>query len=366
LDLARERLLTQRLAGPPLATAVEVVRHLGAVQAQDYPAVKWAVAQRTPGLDAAAIERELASGAILRTHVLRPTWHLVLPADVRWMLALTAPRILAQLAHAFRGLQLDARTIARASSILARAVEGGRHLTRPELAAALARGRVDASDPRRLAYILVRAELDAVLVSGAHRGKQATHALLDERAPAAPPLDRDQALAALAVRYLAGHGPASVRDLAWWAGLNLGDARRGVAAAGPLLARGHDGETWYTAGAPPPRRRATRPAALLLPNYDEYVVGYADRRALFRGAPIELDRADPRRNIVFHHPVIVDGKILGVWTRALGKTVSLTARLFLPLRPPERAAVEAAAARYGRYLGLPVELRLERASDVAP
>src|SRR5204863_2509420 len=204
-EVARERLRSQRLVGPPFATPEAVVGWLAAVQAQDYGGAKWAVAQRTKTCSDADVEAACRDGRILRTHVLRPTWHFVLPADIRWMLTLSAPRIRAAMAFYDRRLGLTDAVCARSAAALANALRGGNHLTRGELARVLAAAGIPAAG-QRLGHLMARAEIDAVICSGARRGKQATYALLDERAPAAAPRPRDDTLAELAGRYFASHG----------------------------------------------------------------------------------------------------------------------------------------------------------------
>ena len=192
MDVARARLHSQRLVGAPLATPEEVVGWLGAVQAQDYAGAKWAVAQRAAGCSDADVEQACRDGRILRTHVLRPTWHFVLPDDMRWMLALTAPRVRAAMAYYDRKLGLDEAVFRRTQALLAKALVGGQARTREELARTLAAAGIEASG-QRLGHIMMRAELDALVVSGPRRGKQFTYALLDERAPPrarAPPRPR--------------------------------------------------------------------------------------------------------------------------------------------------------------------------------
>ena len=180
LEIAQRRLLNQHIAGAPLAEPCAVVAWLGVVQSQDYPAAKWAVGQRVQDATDTAIEQAFREGAILRTHVLRPTWHFVLPADIRWMLALTAPRVHAAMAYNYRLLELDDALFAESQAVLAKALQGGRQLTRPELVSALQQAGF-AADNLRLSHLLIRAELDGLICSGARRGKQHTYALLDER-----------------------------------------------------------------------------------------------------------------------------------------------------------------------------------------
>ncbi|AHG89171.1 protein of unknown function DUF1006 [Gemmatirosa kalamazoonensis] len=347
-DVARRRLAAQHLARPRLADPAAVVAALGAVQAQDYPAAKWALGQRTTGATDADVERAFADGAILRTHVLRPTWHFVAPTDIRWMLALTGPRVHQANAGRYRELELDDATRRRADAVLGRALADGAHRTRTELAAALRRARIDPAG-QRMAHLLMHAELNAVICSGARRGKQFTYALLDTRAPgAARALDRDEALARLATLYFGARGPATAHDFAWWSGLTIADARRGAGAAG-LAAELIDGRTHWMSDAP--MTRATRrPTAHLLPNYDELFVGFRDRSAaLDRVASVARAAATTS---VMRHVVEIGGEIVGGWTRTLGRSAVVVALdLLAPLTDAERGAVEAAVRRYGTFLG---------------
>lgn len=223
--LAERRLAVQQIARHSFATPRELVAWLGAVQAQDYAGAKWAVALRLRGAPTdASIERALADGDVLRTHALRGTWQLVAPADVRWILSLVAPRLVARNATRYRELALDAATFRRCNTALVRALRGGDHLTRAELAAALQDAGI-ATGGQRLAFLLQRAELEALVCSGARRGRQSTYALLDHRAPDSRALpERDQALAELAGRYFRSRGPATVEDFTWWSGLTAADA----------------------------------------------------------------------------------------------------------------------------------------------
>ena len=206
LDIAHQRLHNQLIARRTFEKPGDVVQWLGAVQAQDYAAAKWAVGLRSQGATDDDIEQAFAGGAILRTHVMRPTWHFVAPADIRWMLTLTAPRVNAINAFYYRKLELDDSLFMRSNAALAKALQGGKQLTRPELVSVLQQAGIATHDLLRFTYIMLRAELDGIVCSGARRGKQFTYALLDERAPQARMLDHDEALAEFARRYFTGHG----------------------------------------------------------------------------------------------------------------------------------------------------------------
>ena len=337
-----------------LDDAAAVVRALAAVQAQDYAGARWALAQRTTGLTEVEVERAMASGAILRTHVLRPTWHFVVPEDARWMLELTAPRVRGAMAYYHRKWKLDAKAFRKSHATMERALRDGQHLTRGELTAALRRAGLEVSAGERVGHLLMQAELDRVIISGARRGKQLTYALFDSRVPAAPPRDRDDALRDLTRRYFATRGPATLQDFAWWSGLTVADAKRGVDAAGRFLARETlDGGTYWHAPRVRAAQRASR-VAHLLPNYDELFIGFRDRSAFAERLRRE-GGVKARFSGLMGHSVFVDGQIVGGWRRTLGKTVQVALDLLVPLTAAERKLVGGAVQRFGRFLGLPVE-----------
>ncbi|MBV9880532.1 MAG: AlkZ family DNA glycosylase [Gemmatirosa sp.] len=351
--VARRRLAAQSLVGPPLATPADVVARLGAVQAQDYAGAKWALAQRSAGATDADVERAFADGAILRTHVLRPTWHFVAPADIRWMLALTGPRVRALMTSYDRTLGLTDDVYRRSHAAIAQALEGGRTRERGELAEALGAAGIDTAGTQRLAHLVMRAELDGVVCSGPRRGSQSTYALLDERVAPAAPIERDDALGRLTARYFTTRGPATLQDFAWWSGLTVADAKRGVEIVGDALVRETlDGRAhWHGASAPEPGEPTG--IAHLLPNYDEQFIGHRDRAAVL-GRMAHLS-SEQRSAALWGHVVAIDGELVGGWKRAPSKRgVVVTYDLPARLRRGERAAIAAAEARYATFLGVPV------------
>ena len=358
-DLAARRLHAQRLIGQRSASPVEAVRWLGAVQSQDFAAAKWALAQRTRATTEARIDRLYDDGSILRTHVMRPTWHFVLPEDIRWLIALTSSRLRDGLAGRRRQLEIDDRLIVRANAAFEKALEGGGALTRPELGEALGTAGISAAG-QRLPHLLGHAELDAVLVSGPRRGKQHTWALLEERVPKAPPMERPEALAQLTGRYFRSHGPAQVADFVWWSGLTTADARLGLELVGSALAHEVvEGKPyWFDREVGAPRRVAprSRTVAHLLPNFDEYTVGYRDR-----AATLHPDRPfDPTLfsfGSILANVVVTGGLVRGTWRRLVGRdTVRVEVRLLDQLSVAERAAVEEAGRRLGRFLERALQL----------
>ncbi len=352
LDIAHRRLHNQHITRRTLETPQALVEWLGAVQAQDFAAAKWALGLRLQGVADDDIERAFTDGAILRTHVMRPTWHFVSPADIRWLLALTAPRVHAASAYYNRRLELDDALFKRTNAVLANVLQGGKQLTRDELAYALQQEGIVTDGEQRVTYIMMRAELDGIICSGARRGKQFTYALLDERAPQARMLDRDEALAALTMRYFTSHGPATVQDFVWWSGLTAADAREGLTLVTSYLSHESIGEQtyWFPPSMSPAQDLSQ--TAYLLPNYDEYAVGYTDRSAIFDA--LHTSKLDPRAGLLTN-TMVLDGQVIGTWKRTFKKNiVVIEANPFVPLSNTETCAFASSANRYSTFLHMPV------------
>ena len=315
-DVLRQRLHNQKLSSSEIENPADVVRWLGAVQAQDYGAAKWALALRMRNATHAQVEEAFNEGRIIRTHLLRPTWHFVLPEDVRWLLELTAPQVNRRSGSGYRMFELDAAVFKRSNKILSKALRGGKHLTRATLKDALNKSGVAADNGVRLAHILLRAELDGVVCSGPRIGKQFTYALLEERVPPAKPLTRDEALAKLTRRYFQSHGPATLQDFVWWSGLTVADARRGIELAGEKETRIPN--------------RIENPCHLL-PAFDEYFVAYKDREGGLGPT------------------IIINGRAVGTWKRN-SKSVDLN--VSRPVNKSEQRAITKATERYLEFHSL--------------
>lgn len=338
-DIVSERLHNQRLSSGQFEKPADVVRWFGAVQAQDFNAAKWALGLRMRAATNAIVEEAFNRGEIVRTHILRPTWHFVAPEDIRWLLELTAPRVNLRCGSAYRRYELDAAVCKRTNRIITKALKGGKHLTRAELKAKLNRAGIAADDTVRMGHILIRAEQDGVVCSGPVRGKQFTYALLEERVASGKKLGRDEALAELTRRYFSSHGPATLADFVWWSGLTTDDARRGIALADRQLE-----ET-----------RIEKIGAHLLPAYDEYTVAYKNREIVFHpDAASELTTWG-----VLGPVVVVNGRIIGTWKSILNKnSVKIAVNSFKALKKPEKQAIIEAAETYAAFLGVPVQFPL--------
>ena len=354
LDIPSYRLHNQRLSTTTFKTPDAVVGWLGAVQAQDYAGAKWALAQRMTDTTDAALDRAFADGSILRTHLLRPTWHFVTPTDIRWLLQLTGPRVQAGNASMYRKTEMDKAVIKKSYTVLEKTLRDGKQLTRTELGIAFEKAGIIA-EGQRLSYFMMSAELDGILCSGARRGKQFTYALLEERVPAVKALSREEALAELVKRYFLTRGPATVQDFSWWSGLTMADGRSGIEMVKSQLVREtiHEQEYWLSDSKP--IKRNTSPHAFLLPNYDEYFIGFRDRSAIGKIAGhANLTADDPA---LIAHVIILDGQIVGGWRRTLNKDhVLVETSLITKLGKAEKGYIADATERFGRFLELPVSL----------
>jgi hypothetical protein len=335
------RLANQHLSARRLEEPGQLVAHLGAVQAQDYPAAIWALGLRLRDTTDAQLRHAFAEGTFLRTHVLRPTWHFVAPADIRWMLALTAPRVKAAMRNYSRSIGLDEPVLAKAAAVIARALEGGHSRTRAELGEILVEAGLSV-DASRAGQMLLWAELDGVVTSGPRRGRQHTYALLEERVPPARSLDRDEALAELTWRYFSSHGPALVQDCGWWSGLTLTDIRRGLELnRGRLQAVTSDGRTYWS--GPGVSCDSMESSVYLLPNYDEYTVAYRARDVYFD--PELAHTGNPREDVPFRDVILACGRVAGRWNRTTGDCTWW-------IKPSEGMSgnLEGALARYAAFV----------------
>jgi hypothetical protein len=356
LRLAHWRLRTQRLTGPRFAAPEQAVRWLGAVQSQEFGPALWSLGQRSGAVREADVERRFADGTFLRTHALRPTWHFVAREDIRWVLAATAHRVHALNAPYYRSLGLEEPVLARTGALVTAALRGGNQLTRPELRAVLAGAGFEAAG-MRLAYLLMHAELTGQICSGARRGRQHTYALLAERAPGGREPGPDEALAELTRRYFTGHGPATAKDLRWWASLTLAEVARGLEMAGPGLRREEiDGVTyWYAEPGPPPEPPPesppgpATPAVHLLQAYDEYV-SYGNRVALDVSGQARIGTGD---RAVFNHLIVLDSQVAGRWRRTVRRREVLVDAMLHPGWDDARlVALQEAADRHAAFLGV--------------
>lgn len=313
MNIAQQRLNNQRIIGTNFTKPQEVVAHLGAMQAQDYPMSKWAVGLRTQNATDQTVEQALDEGLILRTHILRPTWHLVAAQDIRWMLALTAPHIHQISSHYNRKAELSDTLLNRTDELLAKILAGQKHLTKAELMEELAMAGINTSAGRD-SLILIHAELNGVLCNGKRYGKQTTYALLDERVAPTPAYSREEALGMLARRYFQSHGPATVHDFTWWSGLKVSDARIGLELVkSEFITETIDSHSYLL---PTNTVSETSDTAFLLPAFDEFMVSYKNRAA---SLDTSLQPAAITANGIFKPIIVINGKVEGLWSRTIQK-----------------------------------------------
>ncbi|WP_256870781.1 winged helix DNA-binding domain-containing protein [Paenarthrobacter nitroguajacolicus] len=371
----------QQLRAPYAGSPGDVVRNLLAVQSQEFPYARWTLAQRSSPsassmVTALSVEQAVADGTILRTHILRPTWHFVHRDDLGWLMALSADRLHQGNKGMYRQTGIDDGSAAKSGRILAAAVADGAHKTREELAEVLGQSGFP-SKGLGFIYHLMHAEISGVLVSGspvrsAGGALKQTYALFDERVPgsALKPLTaegREQALGRLALRYFTSRGPATVKDCAAWSGLTMKDVKRGIEVAGAMSpgslgAAQCDGFDFYLASEeadalasgndPSPAGDPGLPRVDLIQCYDEYVMGYSQSRHFLGGtAPIFPEDNGPM------HVVLLDGRLAGWWRHGFsGRTCEVDVRMNRPTTAKEQEALQSEVDRYGRFLGMQSKL----------
>jgi hypothetical protein len=356
------RLASQRVLGKRLERPADVVRWLGAVQAQDYGQSLWAIGSRLRRASAATVERAIAERQIVRTWLMRGTIHFAAPEDVRWLLALCGPRL--AVAEERRRSQLGITTgeLDRSRDLLGEALAGDRRLNRPDVLRLLEDAGIETTGQRGY-HILVRLARDGLVCIGPMQGKQPTFVLLDDWAPRAGTreLSREEALAGLAGRFVASRGPVTDHDLARWAGITLADARCGLGNAAPaLVTRELDGAGyWLTADqADAAAPRGGRRRGYLLAGFDEFLLGYKDRAAQLDAE--HAARVVPGANGVFKPMIVVGGEIVGTWARTVGpKALAIELHPFAPGMRELAPLVKADAERYRSFLGLPTSTPVE-------
>lgn len=343
-EVSLHRLHNQQLSHHAFRRPEQVVEWMLAVQGQEYDPGKWAIGLRTPRSDAKDIERCVQQAKILRTWPMRGTIHFLAAKDARWMLDLLAPRVIQKFATYYRRERLDTATFVKSRKIIVDNLVGGKRLDRPTLYGLLEKGGVRTKKIRGL-FILGRLAMEGLICFGPKSGNQPTFALLEEWAPAAGPKEQEESLRELGRRYFTSHGPATIHDLAFWAGLKISDAKRAAELAADDLVPTHVGATDYWMSKDVADVSRGESGTYLLPTYDEFLIGYRDRRAALEpGAPIPKS--------LFTATIVSDGRVVGFWRRTTKKgTVDISTQLFKPNRLLGKD-IEDAAARFGDFFGL--------------
>lgn len=353
-EIAHQRLINQRLVDTKFISPREVVGWLGAVQAQDYYMAKWAIGTRMLHPTDQIVEASINRCEIVRTHVMRPTWHFVLAEDIRWMLSLTAPSIKSAMKTYQLKLELNEKIFSKTNDIIARLLEGNNYMTRAEIVAELKKKKIKA-DNLQATHIMFDAELNGIVCNGPMRGKQFTYALMDERIPKTKSITREEALHKLAKKYFTGHGPATIQDFMWWSGLPAADAKKGLdLAKESFVSEKIDNKVFWSGEGlkNPPLYNQTIP--LFLPAYDEFMIGYTDRSASLHPKFAKLILVG---NGIFRPIIVREGKAIGIWLRTVKKNhVLINTKFFSGKEKMRKSEILSQLKPFEKFLGLELKI----------
>lgn len=353
-EIVKFRLTNQQIRATQHKTPKEIVGFMGAMQAQDYAMAKWALGIRLPNSKESDIQAAIDKGEIIRTHVLRPTWHFISAEDVHWMLELTAQNIKTISKSRNRELGLTPELFKKSNSIIEKALSGGDHLTRDELMVLLEKAKINTSEYRS-GHFMLEAELDGIVCSGAMKNNKQTYALLNERVPKAISLSKEEALVKLAYKYFLSHGPATLKDFIWWSGLSVKDARNALELIkSDFISEIINGETnWFKPLSS--NDQISSPSVYLLPAFDEFIISYKNREACL---PIENQKKAFSSNGIFRPVILVNGQGVGIWKRTLKKDKVIIETDFF--ESPDKSILtllDCETKRFGTFLGAQTYLR---------
>lgn len=347
------RLYCHQLLAPAFERPSDVTSWMGAMQAQDYQMVKWALGVRLPGATAQSIEADFAQGHILRTHLMRPTWHLVSSTDIYWILELTAPNIHTSMKTRHKELELTAPIIAKSNKLISKALELKGTLSREALVTMLNQAKIRTTD-NRASHLLLCAELAGIICSGPYSEKVPTYSLLEERVPHHAPIRKEEALYRLAKAYFTSHCPATLQDFTWWSGLPAKDAKAALESIkeGFRVQTIQSQDYWLPANFQLPEMPGK--TVHLLPAFDEYLISYKDRSTIIRH---ENHKKAVSNNGIFWPIIVVDGQVTGTWKRTIKKhLVEITTTLFRKHSQQELKTIRQKAMAYAAFLQKDIQL----------
>jgi len=326
---------------------------MGVLQAQDYAMAKWAVGMRVPNATEQTINNAIHTGDIIRTHVLRPTWHFVSRQDIHWMLSLSAPKIKSKLAYYHKQSALTHAILKKSNTVIEKALTTHTHLTRDELVACLKKANI-AVDDNRSSHLFLWAEMEGLICSGQLKDNEPTYTLLDAWVPNKQSFTRDQAIAELAKRYFNSHAPATLQDFAWWSGLTIAEGKAGMEALQHNFITEKTGSQTYwlpnNFSLPVQKQKA----AYLLPAYDEYIISYTDRAAVFTS---DIQSQVITTNGLFKPVLIINGQAIGLWKRTVKKgAVTVSFHFFKAPPATANALIKKAVKAYEAYCETNVEI----------
>jgi hypothetical protein len=349
-EILQQRLINIGLVDSNFKDYVEAISHLGAVQAQDFPAAKWSVGIRVKDSTDEDIMQYYNSGKILRTHIMRPTWHFVTPEDILWITELTAPNVKKLMSHYNRKLELDEKLFAKTEKAIIKVLQEKGSVTRKEFKEIFSNMSIK-TDVQRLAHIVMWAELDGIICSGPMDGKQFTYSLLEARAPKAKKFSREESLAKLALKYFTSHGPAQIKDFSWWSGLSMSDANIALDYVKSKLESESIDKKVYWFKPQKGINKFNSSNAYLLSIYDEYTIAYKDRSDLSK-AEKDIEKMIMMGNAL-NSVIVLDGKVIGSWKRKLKKnTVEIALNPFTKLKNDEMKLLKEEAFKYGKFFGV--------------
>jgi hypothetical protein len=355
-DISNFRLINQQIATPKFRSIKDITNWMGALQSQDFSMSKWAVGIRLINSTDKMIETAFERGEILRTHLLRPTLHLVSAENIRWLLNLTAPGIKARLESRYKELDLTESLFTKCNNIIQDSLKGENHLTREELITTLAKAKVPVENQRAY-HILVKSELDGITCSGMIKGGKQTYALLDERVPKAKDFTKEEALKKIAGIYFTSHGPATLQDFKWWSGLSITDAKNALEIAKPSLASEKIGSEIYWLSNSFDYSKSENTDTHLLPAFDEFLISYKDRTA---SVPLIYQKKTVSDNGIFWPIIVINGQVRGLWKRTIKRDkIMIETELFGPVDKSIKNQIEKQCETFGLFLDKKIETNLK-------
>lgn len=351
-EISNCRISNQKIVGSAFKTAKELVGWMGAMQAQDFSMAKLAIGIRVLNSTEEKIESAFNNAEILRTHVLRPTWHFIPAEDIYWMLDLTARRIKSSMTSRLKQLELTPELITKSNSIIETVFSKTKFLTREELATEFNNANINVAD-NRLSHLLFQAELEGIVCSGPIKAKKQTYALLYDRVPNKKIITRDEALAELAKRYFTSHCPATLKDFIWWSGLSAIEAGQALELIKPtLISETINSEKYWMTSSFSECKNNT--SVHFLPAFDEFLISYRDRSA-------SLSLTDNKKavsdNGIFRPVIVLNGQVIGLWKRTLKKDkIMIETGFFQKQDKGTKVLVEISALFLNHFYGKTLDL----------
>ncbi len=346
-DIANLRLANQQIISSNFKAAKKVVDWMGAMQAQDYNMAKFAVGIRSNNLTDQLIESAISKGEIIRTHLLRPTWHLVSSDDIYWMLELTAPRIRSAMKSRHKILGFNDVIIKKSKKLIEKTISENGHSTRGELISVLEKFKIPTND-NRASHIFLIAELDGLICSGEIKNNKQTYALLEERVSNKNLFNKEESLEKLAKKYFSSHSPATLKDFKWWSGLNASDSKRALDMVKSNLVSETIGEQtfWFTKNTSLSTLKSNK--VYLLPAFDEFIIAYTDRTAALNSDHLKKTVI---RNGMFMPVIVINGQVAGLWKRTIKKDeVFVETDYFRSIRKSEEKPIREQFEKFASFL----------------